>query len=79
MGTGKKCFICKIVGLLIVIGGINWGLVGFLNYNVVTQIFGDMTTASRVVYGLVGVAALIKLFTWVKSCPACCKKETCCA
>ena len=44
--------------VLMIVGGINWGLVGLLRFNLVAALFGDMTTASRIVYGLVGLAAL---------------------
>ena len=44
--------------ILVIVGALNWGLVGFFNWNLVTAIFGDMTTVSRVIYDLVGVGAL---------------------
>lgn len=44
--------------ILVIIGALNWGLVGFFNWNLVTAIFGDMTTAARVIYDLVGLAAV---------------------
>lgn len=45
--------------LLIVVGALNWGLVGFFQYDLVADIFGGMTTmGARVVYGLVGLAGL---------------------
>jgi hypothetical protein len=50
-----------IVWLLVVIGALNWGLVGFFDWNLVTAIFGDMTTASRVVYALVGLGGVYML------------------
>lgn len=43
---------------LMIVGGINWGLVGLFDFDLVARIFGDMTTASRIVYALVGLAAL---------------------
>jgi len=55
--------------ILVIIGGLNWGLVGFLNFDLVATLFGDGTTISRVVYGLVGLAALYMLVTignWLK-------------
>lgn len=51
-----------IVFILLVIGGLNWGLIGFFDYDVVAAIFGDMTTITRVIYALVGLAALYYLF-----------------
>jgi hypothetical protein len=44
--------------ILTIIGGINWGLVGAFDFNLVAAIFGEGTTASRIVYILVGLAAL---------------------
>jgi uncharacterized protein len=46
---------------LVVIGGLNWGLVGAFGFDLVAAIFGDMTTASRAVYVLVGLAALYSI------------------
>lgn len=43
---------------LVIVGGLNWGLVGALNFDLVAAIFGVMSTLSRVVYILVGLAAL---------------------
>lgn len=48
--------------ILIVVGGINWGLIGFFEFDLVAAIFGGtFTAASRVVYSLVGLAALYGL------------------
>ncbi len=44
--------------VLLLIGGINWGLVGFFNFNLVAAIFGPMTVLSRIIYALVGISAL---------------------
>ena len=68
-----NCPVCKLVGALVIIGALNWGLVGILQFNLVTRLLGDMTTASRAVYSLVGIAGLIKLLAVVKGCPACTK------
>lgn len=43
---------------LLVIGGLNWGLIGFFNFDLVASLFGDMSGLSRVVYALVGLSAL---------------------
>ena len=48
----------KIALVLIIIGAINWGLVGFFNFNLVAVIFGEMTWISRVIYVLVGISGL---------------------
>lgn len=44
--------------VLVVVGGLNWGLVGIFNFDLVATIFGDMSVLSRVVYTLVGLAAV---------------------
>lgn len=51
-----------LVWSLLTIGAFNWGLVGFFDFNLVGFIFGPMTLASRVVYSLVGLAALYEIF-----------------
>lgn len=52
----------KVIGtialILLIIGGLNWGLVGFFNFDLVKTIFGDMSIISRIVYALVGISAL---------------------
>ena len=44
--------------VLLIIGGINWGLVGFFGFNLVSAIFGEMTLLSRIIYALVGISAV---------------------
>lgn len=53
--------------VLLVIGGINWGLVGAFNYNLVTSLLGDGSTMTRAVYALVGLCALYEAFKMMKS------------
>ena len=52
--------------VLLIIGGLNWGLVGFFNFDLVAAIFGDRSTMSRIVYGLVGLAALYGIALAIK-------------
>jgi uncharacterized membrane protein YuzA (DUF378 family) len=48
--------------ILVIIGAINWGLVGLFSFNLVGAIFGgDMSSASRVIYSLVGLAGIYLL------------------
>lgn len=47
--------------ILVVIGAINWGLIGFFNFDLVRAIFGNMTLITRIVYALVGVSGLYAL------------------
>ena len=48
----------KIALTLIVIGALNWGLIGLFEFDLVATLFGDMSALSRIVYSLVGVAGL---------------------
>lgn len=47
--------------VLVAVGGLNWGLVGVFNFDLVATIFGDMSVISRVVYTLVGLSAVYML------------------
>lgn len=53
----------KVAHLLVVVGGLNWGLVGFFDYNLVDELFGVGSTIATVVYCAVGVAALWVLYS----------------
>jgi uncharacterized membrane protein YuzA (DUF378 family) len=66
MGRGAQALL-KTAMVVAIIGALNWGLVGFFNWNLVDAIFGggsaEMTsTASRVIYAIVGLAGLASLF-----------------
>ncbi len=52
-------WVVRIATILVIIGGINWGLVGLFEFNLVDAVFGEGSVGSRVVYVLVGVSALI--------------------
>ncbi|WP_303861071.1 DUF378 domain-containing protein [Alkalibaculum bacchi] len=52
----------KLALLLVIIGAINWGLIGFFQFDLVAAIFGGQTAAlSRLIYGLVGLAGLYSI------------------
>lgn len=53
-----------LAATLLVVGGLNWGLVGLLNFDLVATLLGDMTAGSRVVYALVGLAAIYQGLQW---------------
>lgn len=53
----NKVFDC-IVLTLVIIGAINWGLIGFFGFNLVSTIFGGMSWISRIIYALVGLGGL---------------------
>ena len=48
---------------LVIIGAINWGLIGFFDFDLVAAIFGEMSMFTRIIYSLVGVSAIISLIT----------------
>ncbi|MCM3719587.1 DUF378 domain-containing protein [Fictibacillus phosphorivorans] len=57
----------KLAALLVLIGALNWGLVGLFDFNVVTAIFGSAATATKVVYSLIGLSGLWLLLSKYKS------------
>lgn len=46
---------------LVIIGAINWGLVGVFHFNLVAHLFGEMTKLTRIIYALVGLSAIVSL------------------
>lgn len=52
-----------VAAVLLVVGGLNWGLVGFFNFDLVGALFGAGSPLARIVYGLVGIAALYQIVT----------------
>jgi uncharacterized membrane protein YuzA (DUF378 family) len=55
-----------IAAVLLVVGGLNWGLVGVANFDLVATIFGAGSVMARIVYTLVGFAAVYQALS-VKS------------
>ena len=43
---------------VVIIGAVNWGLIGFFDFNLVATIFGSMSWLSRTIYALVGICGL---------------------
>lgn len=56
------CFALTIT----IIGAVNWGLIGLLNFNLVAFLFGDMTLLARIVYSLVGICGLYLLTFYMR-------------
>lgn len=46
---------------LVIIGGINWGLIGFFDFNLVDALFGSVSWLTRTIYALVGVSAIYSI------------------
>jgi uncharacterized protein len=61
MCHNHKGWIDKLTCILLVIGGLNWGLVGAFDWNLVNALFGSWMWLERLVYVLVGLAALHSL------------------
>jgi uncharacterized membrane protein YuzA (DUF378 family) len=53
-----------VAAAILIIGGLNWGFVGLFGFNLVEAVFGMMSPASRVVYALVGLAAVYEIVMW---------------
>lgn len=71
----RFCGIHKIAWVLVIVGAVNWGLVGLgwlvsgANWNVVNLLLGQWATVEGIVYLLVGVSGVLMLFC--SSCKAC--------
>lgn len=52
-----------VAWILVIVGALNWGLVGFFEFDLVATLFGEMTTFSKIVYDLVGLSALYMVVT----------------
>jgi uncharacterized membrane protein YuzA (DUF378 family) len=51
---------------LLIVGGLNWGLVGLFNVDLVATLFGQQSAMSRLVYVVVGICALYSIYTSMK-------------
>lgn len=52
--------------ILVIIGAVNWGLIGFFQFDLVAALFGQMTMFSRIIYAIVGIAGLYSLSFFAK-------------
>ena len=57
----------NIILALIIIGAINWGLIGFFQFDLVEALFGDMSTFSRIIYGIIGISGLYGISFFAKN------------
>ncbi|MCM3730138.1 DUF378 domain-containing protein [Fictibacillus nanhaiensis] len=57
----------KLAAFLVLIGALNWGLIGLFNLNLVAEVFGSATTVTKVIYSLVGLSGLWMLLSKYKS------------
>lgn len=52
--------------ILVIVGAINWGLVGLLGFDLVASLFGEMSMITRIVYDLVGISGIYCIFILMK-------------
>lgn len=60
-----------VTWILIVVGALNWGLVGLFDFNLVMKILGGAPAIERLVYVLVGLSGVYEIFTHPKTCKMC--------
>jgi len=65
-GTTAMAGLDYLAMALLIIGGLNWAMVGLFDVDVVATLFGPGSPASRVVYVVVGLAALYSIYTAIK-------------
>ena len=51
----------KFALVFTIIGALNWGLVGFFDFNLVTTIFSEGNMLTRIIYGIIGICAIINI------------------
>ncbi|MEK7131507.1 MAG: DUF378 domain-containing protein [Patescibacteria group bacterium] len=61
MSKGKMCSGHMVAWVLVLVGALNWGLVGGFGFNLVNSLLGNMPMAEKVVYILVGLSAVMML------------------
>lgn len=82
--TRRGCGVCVlgwICLIIVIIGGINWGLIGAFSFNLVAALVGKWPAVERIVYIIVGLAALFTIYEAIKCCRChrnckCCSKTT---
>lgn len=60
-----------ITWILVVVGALNWGLIGFFDFNLVMKLLGSWPMVERIVYILVGLSAVYEIFAHSKNCRMC--------
>lgn len=63
-----------VVFTLVVVGAVNWGFVGLLDFNLVTTVFGTVPGLEKIVYLLVGASGVVLAATHMQDCKICGKK-----
>jgi len=52
--------------ILTIIGGLNWGLIGFFQFNLVNSLLGEFTIITKLIYCLIGIASLYSISFFIK-------------
>ena len=60
-------FLDATVLILIIIGAINWGLIGFFHFDLIAALFGSMSALSKIIYILVGIGGIYAISFFAKS------------
>lgn len=55
-----------IAMILLLIGGLNWGLIGIFEWNFIASVFGYTSVLTRTIYALAGLAAVYRIIVWAK-------------
>ena len=73
--TGQTCILCKVFGVVAVIGLLNLGIEGVTQVNYIERFLGEASMITRILYVVMGIAGLASLTKCLgMSCPGCCKK-----
>ena len=59
-------FVNIVTLVLLIVGGLNWGLIGLFGFDLVAALFGQMSPLSRIVYTLVGISAVWQIVPLVR-------------
>lgn len=62
MMTGKMSWLDWLTGVLVIVGAINWGLVGAFDFDLVDWFFGLTSTLARLIYILIGLSGIYMIF-----------------
>ena len=66
----KNAHVVDIIAIIIlIIGGLNWGLIGLFEWNFIASVFGYTSVLTRTIYSLAGIAAVYKIVTWARKDP----------
>jgi hypothetical protein len=62
----KQHNVLQLIALIIlVIGGLNWGLIGLFEWDLIGSIFGFTSVLTRTIYSVIGLAAVYKILCWI--------------